>query len=156
MADEHRPKIIVDSDWKSEAQAEKERLARADEAGPRGQRGRSPVGAPPATFEELTRLLASQALVYLGAVADPQTGRAIIAPELAKFHIDLLGVLEEKTRGNLSESEAQLLSRTLYELRMAFVDVSKAVAQAVAEGRLSPGGAGPAGTGTAGPSPAER
>jgi hypothetical protein len=145
------PKIIVDTDWKSQAQAEKQRLA-AEEAkskpkpaAPGSGPGESPTGtpgevpAPPeANFDELMRLLTSQALLYMGAYPDPETGRAVVSLELAKLHIDLLGVLEEKTKNNLSEREAGLLTRTLYELRMHYVEMTKAVAKAVQEGRIGP------------------
>lgn len=151
------PKIIVDTDWKSQAQAEKQRLAAeeakakpaaaqpAPGAAPAGDAGPEGHPAPPeANFEELMRLLTSQALLYMGAYPDPETGRAVVSLELAKLHIDLLGVLEEKTKGNLSERESQLLTRTLHELRMHYVEMTRAVAKAVQEGRLGPRG-GPAG-----------
>jgi hypothetical protein len=80
--------------------------------------------------------------MYLGAFPDPETGRAIVSLEYAKLHIDLLGVLEQKTRGNLTEQEASLLSRTLYELRMQYVEIAKAVAKAVEEGRVTKAGPG--------------
>lgn len=137
------PKIIVDTDWKSQAQAEKERLA-ATEGGKSASSPKAPGAAQPgsgehveASFEELIRMLASQALLYLGAFPDPETGRAVVALDLAKFNVDLLAVLESKTKGNLNDTEQKLLSRSLYELRMHFVEVSKAVAKAVEEGRVS-------------------
>ena len=152
------PKIIIDTDWKSQAQAEKEKLAAAEEAkkaqqSEAGARDDGPIG-----MQDIISLLVSQTLMYLGAVPDPQTGRAIVAPEYAKMHIDMLGVLEEKTRGNLSEAESKLLTRALHELRMEYVEISKYVAKAVAEGKIKPGapgmGGGPvAGPGVIGPKP---
>lgn len=143
MPDSEHPKLIIDSDWKSQAQAEKEKLAAAakpkDE--PKGS-GRGAAAGEAAKFEDLLSLLVSQALAYMGAFPDPRTGQAVVALDLAKLHIDLLGVLEEKTKGNLAEQEAQMLSRTLHELRLEFVDLSKALAKAVEEGRVSPRGAG--------------
>lgn len=135
------PKIIVDTDWKSQAQAEKERLASTEaKAAPAKTPGAGPAGSGEpieASFEELLRMVASQALLYLGAFPDPETGRAVVALDLAKFNIDLLAVLESKTKGNLAEAEQKLLTRSLYELRMHYVEVSKAVAKAVEEGRVS-------------------
>ncbi len=161
MSDE--PKIIVDSDWKSQAQAEKDRLAaKAQESKPKSSDPAAGHPGPgdehPADFLELIRLLASQALLYLGAIPDPQTGRAILAPDMARFNIDLLGVLEEKTKGNLSEEESKILTSTLYELRLQYVEISRAIDKAIAEGRIKempgkPGmgvmstGPGPAGAG---------
>lgn len=142
MADGDERKLIIDDDWKSQAQAEKQKLADAEaaKAAEAGAPGAGPEGAIEPNFDELVKMLATQALMYLGAVPDPQTGKAMVAPEYAKLHIDLLGVLEEKTKGNLTEDEEKLLTSIGHELRLQFVEISKAVAQAVAEGKLSPQG----------------
>lgn len=158
MADE-QPKIIVDSDWKAQAQAEKERLA-AKEAAAKPQT--APAGAPqpgasgeqpPTLFEELLRMLATQALLYMGAFPDPSTGQAVLSPEMAKLHIDMLGELEAKTKGNLSEQEDQILRSYVHELRMQYVEVSREIARLIKEGKIKPSGpgAGPGGVSVAGP-----
>jgi hypothetical protein len=150
MAEPEAPKIIVDTDWKSQAQAEKERLAAAERA--KAEQARPAAGAPPGAPEgeqgmpvpdliELTRMLATQALMYLGAFPDPETGRRLVSLELAQFNIDLLTVLSEKTKGNLTPEEEKYLTHMLYELRMQFVEIGKAVAKAVEQGKISPGGA---------------
>jgi hypothetical protein len=115
----------VDSDWKKEAQAEKERLAHnAEQAAAAG----GPEGAPqeegplpPPSFSLLVQQLASQAALFMSREADPETGEILQRLDLAKHTIDLVGVLEEKTRGNLTPQERQLLDTVLYELRMAYV-----------------------------------
>lgn len=140
-------KLIVDTDWKAQAEAEKERLAssaKPAKPAPAAAPGadQEPGPGEPARFEELVSLLASQALAYLGAFPDPRTGQAMIGLDYAKLHIDLLGVLEEKTKGNLSEPESKLIQRVLSELRLEYVDVAKAVEQAVAQGKLRPQQAG--------------
>jgi hypothetical protein len=66
----------------------------------------------------------------------------MIALDAAKAHIDLLGVVEEKTKGNLSDDEKAMLTGTLHELRLQFVEIVRAVDKAVAEGRLGRGAAG--------------
>lgn len=163
MADSpDQPKIIIDSDWKAQAQKERERLAakekeaqeKARQAAPRAPIAGSPTGTgaeegdpqdqgmPPPDFQALVGTLVTQALIYMGGFPDPQTGRAMVSLEHARFHIDLLGTLEEKTRGNLSEDEAADIKLALNELRMRFVEIVKAVAQASKEGRLGRGGAG--------------
>ncbi|MFI4896979.1 MAG: DUF1844 domain-containing protein [Phycisphaerales bacterium JB059] len=141
MSDPEQPKIIVDDDWKSAAQAEKERLASEEASKKQEPKGASPGGSLPekASFDDLLRLMATQALMYMGAFPDPQTGQAMVALDLAKLHVDLLSVLEEKTRGNLSDEESKALTGILTELRMQFVEVTKAVAKAAEEGRLSQG-----------------
>lgn len=85
-------------------------------------------------------MLGTQALMYLGQFPDPQTGKAIIALDMAKLHIDLLGVLEEKTKGNLTPEEDRDLKGLLGELRMIFVEISRGVARAMQEGRIGPRG----------------
>ncbi len=138
---DEKPKIIVDSDWKQEAQAEKARLAEKESEKAEGV-GTKQDPNRPADFTDLIQSLTSQALLYLGAIPEPETGRSIVAPDMAKMSIDMLGVLETKTKGNLTEEEEKLLTSILHELRIQFVEVSKAVAQAVAEGKLKPGSPG--------------
>ena len=135
MAEEQeQPKLIIDSDWKSQAEAERQKLAeqakqKAEQAAERE--------LPPADVLGIVQILATQALLYMGAFPDPQTGRAMVAMDLAKFHVDLLGVLEEKTKGNLTEQEQEVVSQTAHELRLQFVEVNKAVEKAIAEGRAT-------------------
>ena len=148
MAEQDAPKIIVDTDWKSQAQAEKDRLAAADKAktpakpsAPGAPPGMEDEGAPPEpTFTEIVRMLATQALMYMGAFPDPESGRRFVSLELAQFNIELLTALETKTKGNLTAEESTFLTRMLYELRMQFVEISKMVAKAVEEGKIRPGG----------------
>lgn len=123
------PRLHIDSDWKAQAQAEKERLAEREAA-----RGASPAGGeaggelPPADFRTLVATLASQAMMGLGAYGDPQTGRVVIDVVGAQFAIDLLGVLEEKTKGNLSTEESAELTEVLAHLRARFVQIARLVA----------------------------
>jgi len=125
---ESGPKIHVDTDWKAQAKAEKERLARQVEgagraaAEPAAEPAAGPV--PQASFAALVQTLATQAALFLSPARDPHTGRSLRNLDLAKFHIDLLSVLEEKTRGNLTEEEKRLLDRYLYDLRMAYVSAA--------------------------------
>jgi hypothetical protein len=80
---------------------------------------------PPPSFSLLIHTLSLQALAALGQVPDP-SGK-VTAPrlDLAKHTIDTLGILEEKTRGNLTSEEAALLERILHELRLAYVALSR-------------------------------
>lgn len=153
MPDADAPKIIVDSDWKSQAQQEKEKLSQqAAQKQAEAAEAQGPVG-----FEDLVGWLGTQALMYLGYFPDPQTGQAVVSLEYAKLYIDMLGVVESKTTGNLSEKEKEGLTKTLSQLRSEFVEVSKAVAKAVQEGRIKPmarGGA-PGGVATASPMPGQ-
>jgi len=144
-----KPKIIIDSDWKSQAQAEKEKLAEAEAKTAGGTRAGGAAGGaggagglPPADFHTLVGMLATQAVMYLGGVMDKRTGHAIFDPEYAYHMIGLLGVLEEKTRGNLSKDEADDLTAVLHELRARYVELAQAVAKS---GGLEGGGRAAAG-----------
>jgi hypothetical protein len=65
--------------------------------------------------------LGSSVLAHLGEVPDPHTGQTSQNLEVARHTIDILGVLEEKTRGNLTSDEDNLLKNLLFELRMKYV-----------------------------------
>jgi hypothetical protein len=97
-------------------------------AAPRGPVPRPEAPAAPSTeaddgLLEMIRSLATTAYAALGLVPDPAGARQP-DPAVARQMIDWLGVLELKTRGNLSFEESDLLGRVLYELRMAFVEVT--------------------------------
>lgn len=82
------------------------------------------------SFEQLVMMLATSAMHQLGKLANPQTGKA--EPDLAGAGctIDLLGMLQEKTRGNLDRQEAQMLGEALTTLRLNFVQATDAPAEA--------------------------
>lgn len=86
--------------------------------------GRRRAAVPQASFAGLVQTLLTQALFYLGDLGT-RSGQTVVDLDLAKLQIDLLGVLEEKTRGNLSDAEKQLLDNALYEVRMRFVAVAR-------------------------------
>ncbi len=74
-------------------------------------------------FEGLIMSLSTSAMLQLGLIEDPARGRAPADLEAARHTIDTLGLIQEKTRGNLTAHEVQLLDQVLYELRLAFVHV---------------------------------
>jgi len=78
---------------------------------------------PPASFEMLVSMLFSQAMTMLGQIPDPQSGEVTTNKPFAKYTIDTLEMLGEKTSGNLSDSESKMLSQTLHALRMAYIEV---------------------------------
>ena len=80
---------------------------------------------PSADFSTLIAMFSTQAMVALGIIPHPASGKPELQLELARHFIDLLGVVETKTEGNLDPSEQLLLDNTLHELRMAFVEYSK-------------------------------
>ena len=123
MSDEKtpKPKIIIDEDWKEQVQAEKEALDREKVEKPADPPEHGPI--PEASLTMLVTTLATQAMVMLGVVPNPVSGKSEVDFEQAKHFIDTLGVLEEKTDRNRTPEETALLSQMLHELRMGFVEV---------------------------------
>ena len=80
---------------------------------------------PAINFSTFIFSLNSSALVHLGLVEDPATGQKSKNIPVAKQTIDLLGMLEEKTKGNLTEDEEKLLKNILHDIRMMYVRESK-------------------------------
>lgn len=78
-------------------------------------------------FSSLLLFLATTGMVHLGEIPEPTTGHRSENLEGARQMIDLLTILMEKTEGNLSAEEARLIENLLYELRMKFMEKSKAV-----------------------------
>ena len=79
---------------------------------------------PPPSFEVIISTFATQAAVSLGQVANPVTNKTETDLEQAKFAIDLLQVLNEKSKGNCTEDEEARLTDILYRLRRLYVDKS--------------------------------
>lgn len=140
-------KIIIDEDWKSQVQAEKEAAAAqksgigasapssprepasAGGATPPDETSKDPPAVadpqmPPASFELLVTTLATEALAALGQFPHPATGKSEVQRNQAQYIIDTLDVLREKTRGNLTSGEQQLLDSVLHQVRMLFVAVA--------------------------------
>lgn len=140
---EEQPSLQIDTDWKKQAQEEKRRLAEAEAkrreaessaaapAAAPAPEGAAPAGSqqtrqremPPASFATLVQSTVTQALFYLGDLSN-RGGEPMLNLDLAKHHVDILGVIEEKTRGNLTDEEKQLLDAALYETRMRYVSVA--------------------------------
>src|SRR5712671_3695242 len=76
-------------------------------------------------FIEFVMMQAQNAALFLGQIPNPQTGQGEVNLELAKMFIDQLAMIQEKTRGNLTNEEAAVLRNTLSNLQMAFVEVSQ-------------------------------
>lgn len=178
------PKLIIDEDWKTQVQREKEELKERQQAAESQAAGAETVGAetvraedsgepveqggvsqpvqpsvespadessadksagavsetgdgaagadqafggppPPASLMLLANTLATQAMGAMGLIADDK-GEPIPANfDFARHFIDMLDVLEQKTKGNVTDEEAAFLKEALHQLRLAFVAVSK-------------------------------
>ncbi|MAQ91818.1 MAG: hypothetical protein CMM03_18330 [Rhodopirellula sp.] len=77
---------------------------------------------PEASFDMLLMQHHTQAMLALGLIPDPATGKVIKNKSAAKFHIDMLSIIQERTEGNLNEGEAEALNGVLHNLRMMFVN----------------------------------
>jgi hypothetical protein len=155
---EEQPSLHIDTDWKKQAQEEKRRLSEEEQkraaereasnrpgasapsgvaasaaTGPARGRAGSPAPRgrerqlPEANFATLANSLVTQVLLYLGDLT-PRCVEPQVNLDMAKFNIDLLAVLEEKTKGNLTPEEQKLLDNALYEARMRYVSVASAYA----------------------------
>jgi hypothetical protein len=80
---------------------------------------------PHIDFATFVLSLNHSALMHLGEAPHPEDNEVRLSLPLAKQTIDLLGLLEEKTKGNLSGEEERLMSQILFDLRMRFVEKSK-------------------------------
>ena len=81
---------------------------------------------PPVDFHTFVLSLGSSALLHLGEIENPNDGASQKDLPLAKHTIDILAMLEEKTKGNLSTAEERLMESLLYDLRLRYVEKSKA------------------------------
>jgi len=141
------PKIEIDDSWKQQAAAEKEKLsgqagqgaakaapqpaasenaAAAPSAGDSGAAaGHGARQIPPASFDLMIEEYVTQILISLGAVPHPSSGKRMRDMGVAKHYIDMLAVLEAKTKGNLTADEENLLSTALYQSRMHYVNAAR-------------------------------
>ena len=149
--------IHSDEDWKERVKAEDARLdterakkpasavpsetAQAEAAQPKSAEHGTAQAAesmaadidpsllPPAEFAVLVEMFSTQAMVALGLLPDPASGQPEVRPVLARHYIDMLGVLEQKTKGNLTKDEQRLLDSSLHQLRLVYVEYSRGAPQ---------------------------
>jgi hypothetical protein len=155
---ELRKDVVEEEHREEEAKEEASRL-RGAASGPGGasaqepnsRRGEDLAGAPPAqgepqkdetsgetsasshSFQMLVDFLTRNAAAMLGGIADPRTGQAFIDLEGAREVIDMFDTLREKTRGNLSKADEDLLVEVIGSLKLTFMEVSQAAAEAMAK-----------------------
>ena len=127
--------LNVDDDWKRQAQAEKKRLAEQEQkekavapppavmTGPAGDVTREQLEEVDSPFSSLVQSLLTQALVYLGGMPT-RSGQPMLNLDAARKAVDMMGVLDDKTRNNLTDLERKLLDTALYEARNRFVSVA--------------------------------
>ncbi|MBI4585872.1 MAG: DUF1844 domain-containing protein [Planctomycetes bacterium] len=111
-------KMRRDESWKDAAQKEKEKLEKDLKSAPQRE-------VPQASFTGLLYDLSMQAMLALGLVATQGQEEPVIDLPLARYTIDTLAVLEEKTKGNLTAEESAYLSQLLQSLRLRFVEAAR-------------------------------
>jgi len=119
-------KIIVDEDWKSQVAAEKEAAQRQAPHQPGEPASAAAAGSQPipASFDLLVTSFVTEAMIALGQIPHPVSGKQQFDPATARFAIDMLDVIAAKTKGNLTPDEERGLEEVIHQLRMAFVAVS--------------------------------
>jgi hypothetical protein len=122
--EQEEKKIIIDEDWKQQAQKEKDVLAAQEEAEQKKPQGPARGPMPKGDFAGLVSMLVTQALFSLGLLHVEGQEKREPDLELAKYNIDMLEALAEKTRGNLTEAEEAVLQNMLNEVRMGYVKVA--------------------------------
>ncbi|GIK53244.1 MAG: DUF1844 domain-containing protein [Planctomycetaceae bacterium] len=111
-----KPKLVIDSDWKQQVEREKQQME--DELKRSFERK---TDLPPADFMLHCASLGTQALIFMGALAHPETGQYVVDLEQARFLIDTIEVLQAKTKGNLTPEEDQSLKNLLGDLKVEWV-----------------------------------
>lgn len=110
---------------KTDERPSDEPVRRPEEAPRAAAAERSADALAEINFSTFIISLSTQALMHLGEIADPVSGRAETDLAGAKQMIDILSLLQQKTRGNLDAGEQQLVEEILYDLRMRYVDAVK-------------------------------
>ena len=132
--DSEKPQIEIasDEDWKEKVKAEDAKLD-AESSSESDSANQStpeldPSQIPAASFPGIVQIFVAQVFSALGMFPGPD-GETTRQLPVAKHIIDLLGVLEEKTAGNLTDDEAKMLDQALHELRISYVQVSQQTRQ---------------------------
>jgi hypothetical protein len=84
-------------------------------------------------FIEFVMMHAQNAALFLGQIPNPKTGQGEVNLELAKMFIDQLAMIQEKTRGNLTNEETTVLRNALSNLQMAYVEVARETPKGAAQ-----------------------
>lgn len=142
MADEE-PKIFIDEDWKAQVQREKEKALSeaAQKETPADQPAEGEPGEEPESlFQVLVTSLAAQAMYALGMVAPPDSQQVMVDLGQAKFVVDSLIMLREKTEGHLTPAEQGHLAEILGELQRIYVYRAQQVQEAqMRQAGINPG-----------------
>jgi len=135
---DRRP-FTAEGEIRKEVVEEQEREAKREEVKEKAvaaaEKSAAPVETPKkiAAFENLVRMIGSNAAMVLGAYADPRTGEPVIDPDAARELIDMLDALHVKTKGNLAPEEDSMILDLLGKLKMTYLEINKAMAAQMAQ-----------------------
>jgi hypothetical protein len=138
---DRRP-FTAEGEIRKEVVEEQEREARREAVKEKAVQAAAEKSAAPApsdapkrlpAFENLVRMIGSNAAMVLGAYADPRTGEPVIDPEAARELIDMLDALHTKTKGNLAPEEDSMILDLLGKLKMTYLEINKAMATQMAQ-----------------------
>jgi hypothetical protein len=104
---------------------ETEKAERKEEKEKEKKEEKDSATLPEVNFSSFLLSISSSILLHLGEIADPQSGEKKKDLALAKQSIDIISLLKDKTKGNLTQEEEKLLDHLLYDLRMRFVKASE-------------------------------
>jgi len=135
---ELRPDVVAEQEKETKREEVKE-VAKAS-ANAAAEKAAEQATAPAAqtpkkseAFENLVRMIGSNAAMVLGAYADPRTGQPVIDPDAARELIDMLDALQEKTKGNLAPEEDSMMVDLLGKLKMTYLEINQAMAAEMAK-----------------------
>ena len=132
-----RPDVVQEQEREAKVEAAKEKPAPPPPADSAAAPAKETPKKSPA-FENLVRMIGSNAAMVLGAYADPRTGEPVIDPEAAHELIDMLDALREKTTGNLAPEEDAMLLDLLGKLKMTYLEINQALAAQMAQAQSHP------------------
>jgi len=136
---DRRP-FTAEGEIRKEVVEEQEREAKREEVKEKAAAAAEKAAAPNAetpkrlpAFENLVRMIGSNAAMVLGAYAEPRTGEPVVDPEAARELIDMLDALHAKTKGNLAPEEDSMILDLLGKLKMTYLEINKAMAAQMAQ-----------------------
>ena len=118
-------KIIIDEDWKSRVEAEKEAAEHEGESAKPGPPPDATGPLPPPNLTVLASSLYLQGMVALGLLPGPGSDQPEVHLDHAKHTVDTLEMLQEKTAGNRTPEESREMDRMVHELRLAYLEVQQ-------------------------------
>lgn len=131
---ELRQEIVAEQEREAKQEAKKQTPATPAAASDGAAKPAAEIPKRSPAFENLIRMLGSNAAMVLGGYADPRTGQPVIDPDAARELIDMLDALHEKTRGNLAPEEDNLLLDLNGKLKLTYLEINQALAaQAAAQ-----------------------